>query len=219
MVRLKGQTMPEKESIPYSLIKRIIINCKDTRTQALIAYQYGLGCRAGELGHYYLHYYNNQTEKVITDGLKKTDIEFTEEILRVKHPNFKQRKKPDKKQVPKWTGFVLRKQEEWLFNIMLEWLFNPNSKGEYVFNITRSRICQLIDSELKKYDERYSSHWLRHSRATHIGELTGDPMAVQKLLGHKRIDTSMRYVNYTEALLKRRLGEKNFEDVLGRVVE
>ena len=208
----------KKGSINYPEMKRIILECKDKRTQALIAYQYGVGARAGELGYYYLHYYNDGPQR--STGLKRKDVTYTDEIIRIKHPNFKQ-----KDRQAYWPASIMKENEAWLYDIILDWLFNGqnypktyNKDPTFLFPITRTRICSLIDEELKKYDPHYSTHWIRHSRATHIGEITGDPMAVKMLLGHARIKTSMQYVHYTEAVIKRRLGNKSFEDVLGKAV-
>lgn len=186
-----------------------------------MAFQYGLGARAGELAKSYTHTYKKykrknklETIKVQTLGLKRSDIVFTDSIIRVNRPNFKQKRRKKIDDVIKHQGFVLNKQEPWLYAIIKDWLDSNNT--EFVFTIKRARISMLIDKELKKYDSRYSSHWLRHSRASHIGELTEDPLAVKHLLGHARIDTSMKYVHYTEALVRKRLGQDSFEDVLGR---
>jgi site-specific recombinase XerD len=224
MVRLIGQYLPKKEAIPYERIKQIVLGCGNQRTQALLAFQYGLGTRAGELAMDYLHSYkkfrsksNKVIQKVTTIGVKRSDVLLSNEIIYISRPNFKQKRRSKLDDITKHKSFILIKQEKWLADIILAWL--NSSKEDYIFNIRRSRICFLIDKELKQYDSRFSSHWLRHSRATHIGELTEDPMAVKELLGHARIDTSMKYVHYSTAMIKKKLGEKSFDEVLGKVLE
>lgn len=226
MSRNKGQELTQRYAIPYDTIKNIIENCSDSRTRALLAYQYGLGTRAGELAKEYTHYLNSyflkpqdkrrpKKDVVNTQGIRLDDIEVLNDIIRVRRPNFKQHKK-NPSIVPQWVGFVLRDNEEWLFARLYQWFYNRKNTGEeFLFDLKRSRIMGLIDEELKKYNPLWSSHWLRHSRATHIGYLTGDPMAVNKLLGHARMETSMKYINYTESVLRKRLGKQSFSNVLG----
>jgi site-specific recombinase XerD len=207
-----------KEAISYNLIKEIILSCKVERTQALLAFQYCLGARVGELAKKYKHVYIVDGEKnyVITKGIKRTDINLTEDMIRINKPNFKQKKR-SLEDMDYNRGFVSKKNEEWLYNIIYDWL--DKHREEYVFDIEQSRICELIDKELKKYDPKYSTHWIRHARASHIGELTADPMAVKDILGHGSVDTSMQYVHYSEALLRRRLGNDSFEKVLGKSLD
>ena len=74
----------------------------------------------------------------------------------------------------------------------------------------------MISKELKKYNSRAASHWLRHSRACHIAEITGDPYAVQAVLGHADPRTSMQYVSQMRRSIYRAMeGGKTFEDYLG----
>lgn len=198
--RQKGTKMPKKEAISYPKIKQLIQDCQDKKTQALMAYSYGFACRAGELADKYGHRkkINMQTRYFITEGSKVGDV-LVREIppeIELSKPNFKQHHFDSIKQefvLEKYPVFVNKEFEEWLYNIILEW--RNTRKDATLFRFKHSAIRSRIDKELKKLDKRYSSHWLRHSRASHIADITRDPFAVKALLGHKRVETSMRYIS------------------------
>jgi len=230
MPRKLGEKLSERIAIPYATIKRMITTCptnidhdKPYRTRALLAFQYALGCRVGELAKEYTHKFNEtktQSELVASSkGICKKDIQYTDALLFVRRPNFKQKNARNRPERTLWhRSIVSRVREPWLFDIMFDWVSRIDNPDSHLFNIRRARISSLIDTQLKKEDKSYSTHLLRHSRATHLGELTRDPIAVKGLLGHARVDTSMKYVHYTEQVLLERLGDKRFEDVLGRDV-
>lgn len=230
MVRKKGEILSKRVAIPYGIVKEMITNCsqniksdKPGRTRALLSLQYALGCRVGELAKEYTHHFKNidPFEPTISEGMVKGDVTYTDKYLFIRHPNFKQAGAKRRKEKTKWheRAMVSAVREEWLYNIILDWVKDLPELSSPIFGIRRSRISALIDNKLKQYNPNYSTHLLRHSRATHIGEITQDPIAIKELLGHARVETSMKYVHYTENILKQRLGNKRFEDVLGKVVE
>lgn len=212
-------------AITYPKVKEIILACKDKRTQALIAFQYAMGSRAGELAKEYKHIVQKKKKRLkkmvkvkdfISTGILRESFFQTEDSLDWECPNFKNKKRRVKR------GYVMRKSEAWLYKILLAWLddWKPTAKndGKYLFDIKASRIKSLIDTELKQYNSTWFSHCLRHSRATHIGEVTMDIFSVQDILGHGRMETSRAYVSMSKQVLKDRLGSKSFESVLGKKV-
>lgn len=220
----------KKKAIPYSEIINIIKDCTEERTQAAIAIQYVFATRAGELAKAYIHYYYKNSEKFefvkyVSEGPKNKHFsikELAKEITFLK-PNFKQKKvKKNKKEivgVDSFTSFVMRSGEPYLYDLVLAWI---KSKGfdEPIFNLKQSRLRQLVDAELKQYDKQWSSHWLRQSRAWHIGEATGDPYAVQAILGHGDLNTSLKYVSGLRTSMRNLFkGGQTMEEILGKVVE
>lgn len=200
--RKKGTKLAQKRAIPYPIIKEIILNCEDKKTQALIAYCYAFGCRAGELADKYVHR-RTVGKKVgfyLSNGCLVSDIlvkEFPPEIELMK-PNFKQHlfdSNSNSIVVEKYSVFVNHDWEDWLYNIIIDWKVNGKHPNKVLFRFKHSAIRSRIDKELKKRNSVWSSHWLRHSRASHIAEMTRDPFAVKALLGHKRVETSMRYIS------------------------
>lgn len=212
--------------IPYSTIINIIKNSEERKTRDLIAFQYAFGCRAGELAKEYKHRYYRHSKRFdeqvfISKGIANKDfnIKSDNEISLLK-PNFKQAKVKNRDKmitdISKFTTFILRDAEPYLFSLIynrvVETPFN-----EPIFNLKESMIRKRIDKELKKYNSTYSSHWLRHSRAKHIALVTGDPMAVQSLLGHSDMNTTMRYISKLDIAFRKAVaGGKTVEDLLGK---
>ncbi len=201
--------MAESKVIPYALMKEIIEDCKDKRTRSLIAFQYAMGNRAGELAYEYDH--TQRKDKATTPGMRRDRFFETEDGLEWESPNFKNAKQPKKK------AWISKHNEPWLYRVLQRWLKRRAGK-KWLFNVKHSRIRGLIDEELKKYDKELHSHCLRHSRATHLGDLSGDIFVVKEVLGHARVDTTSRYINVARRRLKEKLGNKKFEDVLGKKV-
>jgi len=214
--------MAQSKAIPYHEVKKIIMGCRSPRTRALIAFQFVMGNRAGELARDYIHTVQKMRGKgrhkhlaVIgsykSRGIRRDGFTRTKYGLRWETPNFKNRGKTKK------TGFILRDNERWLYKILVRWLRRRQGK-KYLFNLRKTRIKQLIDEELKKHDESYHSHCLRHSRGTMIGELTGDPYVVQAVLGHADINTSSKYVSIAPKRIREKLGKTPFEEALGEKI-
>jgi len=201
----------KKKAIPYSQIMEIIKYCPDSRTQALIAFQYGFATRAGELAKEYIP--KNKHFAVKNNG---------EEITFLK-PNFKQAKLKNSdgeiRGVDRFVSFIIQSGEPYLFSIIYDWL-QQVPYNEPIFNLKQAMIRRIIDKQLKLHDSDWSSHWLRQSRAWHIGEATGDPYAVQAVLGHGDLNTSLKYVSGLQVSLRKLFVDgKTMEDYLGGVIE
>lgn len=73
----------------------------------------------------------------------------------------------------------------------------------YLFDYNRGSLCRHLRKVLtvQGYSELYSFHVLRHSFATWANE-SGVPIrTIQKLLGHKCIDTTLHYTKVTDEAL------------------
>jgi len=220
----------KKKAIDYSTINFILENCVDERTRALIAIQYGFATRAGELASEYIHYYYKDSEehpfeRFVSKGPLKQNFNLQndgDELTFLK-PNFKQKKvKNNEKEiseVDRFTSIVIKKGEPFLFNIIYDWV-RSKEYNQPIFDLKQAMIRRLIDKELKQYNSNWSSHWLRQSRAWHIGSATGDPYAVQAILGHGDLNTSLQYVSGLQTSLRTLFnGGKKMEDYLGKVVK
>ena len=176
----------ESKALSYQHIQDIINNIPDLRLQAIIATQYSLAARAGELIQY------QHENGITTQGLLKSNIEERtiidpitkqkNEILVCTIPNFKNTKQAFKKPfIPKAEPFLYEPFKKWL-----------QVCGEQVFDIKIRRYHYLVTTILP---EGYASHALRHSRATHlVEEHNFDAYEIKQFLGHASLDTSSIYV-------------------------
>lgn len=166
----------ESKALNYQHIQDIINNIPDLRLQAIIAAQYSLAARAGELIQY------DHSNGITTTGLLKSNIEERDELLVCTIPNFKNAKQPFKKP-------YITKDEPFLYKPFKKWL---TICGEQVFDLKIRRYRQLVTTILP---EGYASHTLRHSRATHLAEqFKFNAYEIKQFLGHASLDTSSIYV-------------------------
>lgn len=79
-----------------------------------------------------------------------------------------------------------------------EYLFNGQFSNQY----TASSINQLLKYYADKagIKKRIHAHKLRHCYATHLLESGTDMTLIQKLLGHKKIETTQIYAHISTAL-------------------
>lgn len=73
-------------------------------------------------------------------------------------------------------------------------LFCDEGGGVLHRGTIRNRLRHLLDVEGGPADQRFSPHGLRHACATHNYERGVDLVAIQQMLGHWHIGTTMRYV-------------------------
>ena len=73
-------------------------------------------------------------------------------------------------------------------------LFCDESGGTLHRGTIRNRLRYLLEVEGGSPDGRFSPHGLRHACATHNYERGVDLVAIQQMLGHWHIGTTMRYV-------------------------
>lgn len=73
-------------------------------------------------------------------------------------------------------------------------LFCDEGGGPIHRGTIRNRLRHLLDLEGGPVDGRFSPHGLRHACATHNYERGVDLVAIQQMLGHWHVGTTMRYV-------------------------
>jgi integrase/recombinase XerD len=73
-------------------------------------------------------------------------------------------------------------------------LFCDEGGGPIHRGTIRNRLRYLLELEAGPTDERFSPHGLRHACATHNYERGVDLVAIQQMLGHWHVGTTMRYV-------------------------
>ena len=73
-------------------------------------------------------------------------------------------------------------------------LFADESGGRLHRGTIRNRLRYLLELEGRPASERFSPHSLRRACATHNYERGVDLVAIQQMLGHWHVGTTMRYV-------------------------
>jgi len=84
----------------------------------------------------------------------------------------------------------------WKVQRPTDWLFPGTKAGTHLQPATVQQICREA-AQLAGFTKRVTPHVLRHSFATHLLESGADTRAIQVLLGHRRIDTTARYIAVT----------------------
>jgi len=149
------------------------------RDRALLEFLYATGLRISEL---------------IT--MKKSDLYFSEEFIRVLGKGGKERIVPIGRIAIEWTQKYINKSRIRLIKnyskprgcVFLNWRGNPLSRMGF-WKILKSYI---LSAGITK---KASPHTIRHSFATHLLEGGADLRAVQEMLGHSDISTTQIYTH------------------------
>lgn len=138
-------------------------------------------------------------------GLAAQDIDWNEQLIRVRGKGKKER------QVPIGAPALEAIRRYW------KGLTQQPSGGEPAFRAKSSKTepiyPRLIQLRLKKYlelaglDPHLTPHKLRHSYATHMLEAGADLRSVQELLGHAHLVTTQVYTHVTTERLKKAYDE------------
>jgi len=134
-------------------------------------------------------------------GLRTGDINWNEQLLRVRGKGRKERL------VPVGQPALQAIQNYW------NTLLNPPGEGEPVFRAETTKAAPLAPVQLARRFKQYlilagldpalTPHKLRHSYATHLLDAGADLRSVQELLGHAHLITTQVYTHVTTERLKR----------------
>jgi len=191
----KFLTKPQMEALliaPFELLKiqkekkagRPISQIAALRDVAVLEMIYSCGLRVSELC-----------------GLRGEDIDWSEQIVRVRGKGKKERL------VPVGKPALMAIQDYW--NTFKQ---PPGGAMPVFFSETKKRapLSPLqLSRRLKKYlsiaglDPSLTPHKLRHSYATHLLDAGADLRSVQELLGHAHLITTQVYTHVTTERLKR----------------
>ncbi|MBM4175874.1 MAG: site-specific tyrosine recombinase XerD [Ignavibacteria bacterium] len=155
------------------------------RDRAMLEFSYATGTRVSEL-----------------INIKKTDLFFSDGIVRVLGKGSKERFIPIGSHAIRWT-------EEYLVKSRIV-LIKQSKSGNFLFlnnrgsKLTRMGFWKIFKSYIEKTNIKKSvhPHSIRHSFATHLLEGGADLRSVQELLGHSDISTTQIYTHIDREFLK-----------------
>jgi site-specific recombinase XerD len=166
-------------------VTRLLAGARNLKHRAALAVAYGAGLRASEVVH-----------------LKIADIDSTRMIVRVVQG------KGQRDRYAMLSPSLLELLRAWWRYGQARgtmrpggWLFpgqnpvNPMSTRQ----LNRAFHIALTAAEI---DKRVSLHSLRHAFATHLLEQKEDIRVIQVLLGHKKLETTARYVQVATKILR-----------------
>ena len=124
--------------------------------------------------------------------LRVEDIDSERKLIRVRHG--KGRKD---RYVPLSEVLLEVLRGYWKIARPEDWLFPGKKPGHYLSGRTVQRaLARAVKAASIR--KRVSMHTMRHSFATHLLEAGTDIRTIQKLLGHKRLETTAIYTHVTE---------------------
>jgi integrase/recombinase XerD len=84
----------------------------------------------------------------------------------------------------------------------VDWFFPGTKAGTHIQPVSVQQMCRDA-AHLAGITKRVTPHVLRHSFATHLLEHGSDTRAIQVMLGHRRIDTTARYISVAPQTISR----------------
>lgn len=133
-------------------------------------------------------------------ALKVTDIDSSRMLLWVRHG-----KGNKDRAVPLSPALLDALRDHWRRRRPTLWLFPGSSPNGQRSLGWLQRVCRRAVLAAG-FTKKVSLHTLRHSYATHLLEAGVDLLTIQRLLGHRDLQTTARYVHLTDPQLARTPG-------------
>jgi integrase len=129
-------------------------------------------------------------------SIKKRDIDFINQTAKIRW--LKKKKAIDR---------VIPLERDLIYNLSV-YCSNLNL-DDLIFPFTRQRAFQIIKKHIKRnlIQKVVSPHTFRHSFAINFLKQTKNLVALQKLLGHAQITTTMIYLNIVQSDLREELNK------------
>ncbi len=185
----KMQSVPVPHKLPVVLsrdeVSRLLAAVSNLKHQTALSVAYGAGLRVSEVC-----------------ALKVSDIDSQRMALRIEQG------KGSKDRYAMLSPVLLEQLRNWwryahAQGKMLEggWLFPGQDPIDPLTSRQLNRAIHAA-ADAAHIDKRVSMHTLRHSFATHLLEQKVDIRVIQVLLGHRKLDTTARYVQVATDLLR-----------------
>lgn len=92
-----------------------------------------------------------------------------------------------------------------------DWLFPGTKQGKPISGFTIDRFVKNAAIQAK-IDKNVTAHLFRHAFGTHLYEQGTDLLTIQKLLGHKSINSTTIYVHLASTIYKDTISPFDYED-------
>jgi site-specific recombinase XerD len=176
-------TVREPRRLPVVLspeeVRRLLDAAPGLKYRAALSVAYGAGLRASEVV-----------------SLKVSDIDSERKVIRVEQG------KGAKDRYAMLSDLLLDVLRAWWREARPQgWLFPGQNPVNPLTTRQLRRACHAA-SQAAGIDKRVSLHTLRHSFATHLLEQKVDIRVIQVLLGHKKLDTTARYAQVANSILR-----------------
>jgi Site-specific recombinase XerD len=184
----KVPRMKRKNNFPVIPPKEDVLNLLDATSnlkhKAILALLYGSGLRVGEVAQLKIRDICSKTMRVRVENAKHDTNRYTilsDTALEVLRKYFREYFTS--------VGYKLD-----------DWLFPGQAEGEHITVKTiKNTVIRL--RERLQLDPKISAHTLRHCFSTHALENRVEPVFIQEMLGHKRLQTTLAYLHMTSKSL------------------
>lgn len=177
--RSKFPVIPPKQDV-----LAILNATANLKHKAILSLIYGSGLRVGEVAQLKISDICSKTMRVRVEHAKHDTNRYTilsDVALEVLRSYFK-KSFPSKSYKPD------------------DWLFPGQAKGEHIsVKSIKNTLIKLRDR--LQLDKKISAHTLRHCFSVHCLESKVDPVFIQQMLGHKRLQTTLAYLHMTSKSL------------------
>lgn len=185
----KMQSVPVPHKLPVVLsrdeVARLLAAVRNLKHQTALSVAYGAGLRVSEVC-----------------ALKVSDIDSQRMALRIEQG------KGSKDRYAMLSPVLLEQLRHWWRYAQAQgkmreggWLFPGQDPIDPLTSRQLNRAIHAA-ADAAHIDKRVSMHTLRHSFATHLLEQKVDIRVIQVLLGHRKLDTTARYVQVATDLLR-----------------
>ncbi|MDD4927734.1 MAG: site-specific integrase [Gallionella sp.] len=185
----KMQSVPVPHKLPVVLsrdeVARLLAAVSNLKHQTALSVAYGAGLRVSEVC-----------------ALKVSDIDSQRMALRIEQG------KGSKDRYAMLSPVLLEQLRHWWRYAQAQgkmreggWLFPGQDPIDPLTSRQLNRAIHAA-ADAAHIDKRVSMHTLRHSFATHLLEQKVDIRVIQVLLGHRKLDTTARYVQVATDLLR-----------------
>lgn len=184
---------------PKEVVLKLIHQTNNLKHKAILMLIYGSGLRVSEVAQLRISDICSKTMRIRVHNAKHNTNRYTilsQEALTILRQYFKKE-------------FTLTEYER------SDWLFPGKNKMDH-YHIKSIKNTFIKLREKMSLDPDISAHTLRHCFATHALEDGVDPVFIQQMLGHKRLQTTHLYLHMTSKSL---MGIKSPLDSTGEPTE